>query len=108
MPILKSFLEEELKNSIRMKKSYENELAHLLKGALVLKKIKGHSYYYLAFREHDKVRYIYKGRASANEIKKFKEAKSKKAQLRPLLARVKQQIKFLNRVLNDRQLQSMP
>jgi hypothetical protein len=47
MKIIKSMLEEELANSLAMKKNYEKELAKLPKGSLIKKNVKGHEYYYL-------------------------------------------------------------
>ena len=40
--LLKSVLEEELSNSLAMKKDYEKELAKLPKGSLIKKNVKGH------------------------------------------------------------------
>ena len=51
MPVIKSVLKEELENSLRMKSDYERELAKLPKGSLIKKRIKGHEYYYLVFRD---------------------------------------------------------
>ena len=42
MKIIKSMLEEELANSLAMKKNYEKELAKLPKGSLIKKNVKGH------------------------------------------------------------------
>ena len=68
MNVIKSVLKEELANSLAMKKDYERELAKLPKGSLVKKKIKGHEYYYLQVREKGKVRFIYKGKLSDEEV----------------------------------------
>jgi hypothetical protein len=43
-----------------MKRQYEKALQELSKGCCVEKKIRGHKYYYLAFREGKKVIFIYK------------------------------------------------
>jgi hypothetical protein len=45
--VIKSILKEELANSLRMKKRYDQELAKLPRGSLVKRNIKGHEYYYL-------------------------------------------------------------
>ncbi len=108
MPILKDFLQEELKNSKDLKKAYENELKKIPKGALVKKQIKGHDYHYLAYKQNGKVHYIYKGKLPQKELHRYLKAKKRRAQIRPLLSQVKKQIHFLKKVLNDRQLQSMP
>ena len=108
MPILKDFLQEELKNSLELKLSYERQLKELPKGALVPKEIKGHRYYYLIFRVREKVHSLYKGKLPKIEVQKNIAARKKRAQVRSLLAQANRQILFLKKVLHDRQLQSMP
>ncbi|MCD6422982.1 MAG: hypothetical protein J7L42_02530 [Elusimicrobia bacterium] len=99
---IKSVLKEELKNSLRLKKKYEQALAKLPKGSLIKKKIKGHEYYYLLLRERGKVKFIYKGKkVSPDTVKKYKEAKQLRAKYRKLLLECKKQIKFLERSLKN-------
>ncbi len=103
MRIIKSVLEEELANSLAMKKNYERELAKLPKGSLIKKKVKGHEYYYLVFREEGKVKFIYKGKkVSGKEITRYKQAKEYRAKYRKLLSEVKKQIKFLRSTLRGK------
>jgi hypothetical protein len=103
MKVIKSVLEEELANSLAMKKDYERELSKLSKGSLVKKKIKGHEYYYLIIREKGKVRFIYKGKLCDEEIQKYKQAKEYRAKYRKLLSQVKKQIKFLKGTLRGKE-----
>ena len=86
-----------------MKGNYEKELIKLPKGSLIKKKIKGHEYFYLVFRENGKVKFIYKGKVSAKEIKKYKEVKKYRAKYRKLLSQVKKQIKFLRSALRGKE-----
>ena len=103
MKVIKSMLEEELANSLAMKKSYERELAKLPKGSLVKKNVKGHEYYYLVVREKGKVIFIYKGKnVSGEEIQKYKQAKEYRAKYRKLLSEVKKQVKFLRSALRGK------
>ena len=96
-------LEEELANSLAMKKNYEKELAKLPKGSLIKKNVKGHLYYYLVVRENGKVKFIYKGKKVNNkEILKYKQAKEYRAKYRKLLSDVKKQIKFLKGTLRGK------
>ena len=96
-------LEEELANSLAMKKDYEKELAKLPKGSLIKKNVKGHDYYYLVVRENGKVKFIYKGKKVNNrEILKYKQAKEYRAKYRKLLSEVKKQIKFLKGTLRGK------
>ena len=103
MGVIKGVLKEELDNSLRMQNSYEQELKRLPKGSLVKKRIKGQEYYYLIYRENGKVRFIYKGKADENEVKKYKEAKEMRARYRHLLSRVKKQIRFLRSSLRGKE-----
>lgn len=103
MKVIKSVLEEELANSLAMKKDYERELAKLPKGSLVKKRIKGHEYYYLIIREEGKIRSIYKGKLCDEEVKKYKQAKEYRAKYRRLLSQVKKQIKFLKGTLRGKE-----
>lgn len=103
MGVIKGVLKEELDNSIQMQKDYEKELSKLPKGSLVKKRIKGHEYYYLVIREGRKVKFIYKGKVSEEEIKKYREAKKYRAKYRKLLSQVKKQIKFLRSALRGKE-----
>jgi len=103
MKVLKGVLREELGNSLRMKKSYERELARLPKGSLITKKIKGHQYHYLVLRERGKVRFLYKGKLSEQDVKKYKQVKEYRAKYRKLLSEVKKQIRFLRSTLRGKE-----
>jgi len=104
MGVIKGVLKEELENSLQMKKDYERELAKLPKGSLVKKKIKGHEYYYLILREDGKVKFIYKGKLSKEEIEKYEKTKKLRAKYRKLFSQVKKQIKFLRSSLRGKEL----
>ncbi|MFC1645990.1 hypothetical protein ACFL2Y_02295 [Candidatus Omnitrophota bacterium] len=103
MGVIKGVLKEELENSLQMKADYERELSKLPKGSLIKKKIKGHEYYYLLLREKGKVKFIYKGKASIGEVKKYKQAKEYRAKYRRLLSQVKRQIRFLRSTLRGKE-----
>ena len=92
--VIKGALAEELENSIRMKKEYEEALSRLPKGCLAIRRIRGHEYYYLVKRVGKKVKYIYKGKISEEEKKKYNEAKELRAKYKKLLSQVKKQIRF--------------
>ncbi len=100
--VIKGVLKEELQNSLRMKKSYEREIAKLPQGSLIKKKIKGHEYYYLLLREKGRVRFIYKGKnVPIKDVKKYSNAKKLRAKYRNLLSQVKKEIKFLEKSLKS-------
>jgi hypothetical protein len=101
--VIKGVLAEELENSLRMKKEYEEALKRLPQGCLVAKKIRGHKYFYLVKRIGKNVKYIYKGKVSEEEVRKSEEAKAMRAKYRNLLSRVKKQIRFLKGALRGKE-----
>ncbi|MDD5680204.1 MAG: hypothetical protein PHI59_03065 [Candidatus Omnitrophica bacterium] len=101
--VIKGVLSEELENSLRMKKEYEQALKKLPAGCLVVKKIRGHEYCYLAKRINNKVKYIYKGKISEDEKKKYAAIKVSRAKYRRLLSQVKKQIRFLRSSLRGKE-----
>lgn len=102
MRVIKSVLKEELDKSLRMQKSYERELVRLPKGSLVKKSISGRDYFYLVSREGGKVKFSYKGKINKDEVKRYKEIKTRRAQYRKLLSEVKKQIRFLRSTLRGK------
>jgi hypothetical protein len=103
MGVIKGVLKEELENSLRMKKEYERALNELPKGCIAEKKIRRHSYCYLAQRVGKKVKYVYKGKISEVERNKYQEAKVLRAKYRKLLSQVKKQVKFLKGTLRGKE-----
>lgn len=101
--VIKGVLKEELQNSLRLKKDYEKSLAKLPRGSLIKKRIKGNDYYYLVSRQKGKVRFIYRGKVSEDEIKKYDEAKKFRTKYRRLLSQVKKQIRFLRSSLRGKE-----
>ncbi|MDB9823484.1 hypothetical protein OAC89_07285 [Deltaproteobacteria bacterium] len=101
---IKGVLREELDNSIRMKKKYEEELSKLPVGSLIKKKIKGHEYYYIVLREKGKVKFIYKGKnVSKDLMKEYARAKDLRKKYRNALSQLKKQIKFLKGALRGQE-----
>ncbi len=107
MKVIKGVLEEELENSIRQEAAYIKALSALPAGVLVKKEIKGHSYYYLMLRKEGKVNFIYKGKISEEEIKKYEEAKKMRAKYRKLLSQVRKQMSFLRKALRAKEIRSV-
>ena len=100
---IKAVLREELDNSVRMQERYEQELSKLPKGSLVKRRIRGHEYYYLVYREDGKVRSVYRGKPDPKEIARYRAARDQRAKYRKLLSRVKRQVRFLQGVLRGRE-----
>jgi hypothetical protein len=99
---IRTLLEEELENSLRMEQSYIQAMQALPVGSLVRRRIKGHDYYYLVFREKGRVRTIYKGRPASDELQRFHDAGDLRRKYRGLLTQCRRQVAFLRRMLRAR------
>jgi len=102
MKVIMGVLSEELQNSLQMRERYRQALQSLPRGSLVEKNIRGRKYYYLAFRENEKVRFVYKGKLSEAEVRRYREAQKMRAKYRKLYRQVNQQIIFLKKVLRGK------
>ena len=104
MAVIKGVLREELENSIRMKGQYKKALKSYPGGCFVLKKIRGHKYYYLAVRDNKKVRFIYKGKSlSEDDIASLEKSKKMRKKYKELIQKLNKQIKYLKKVLRGRE-----
>jgi hypothetical protein len=99
---IREVMQEELRNSLRMEKSYQAALARLPRGVLVKKLIRQRPYFYLLSRERGKVCFKYLGQVSAAQQQRYAAAKQKRAQYRRLLAQVRKQIRFLRKVAHGK------
>lgn len=100
---IKDILREELENSLRMLKRYEEELSLLPKGSISKRKIKGNEYYYLIYRHNGKFKAEYKGKElSDKELKKYRSAKEARVNYRNSISKLKKQISYLKGILRGK------
>ncbi len=107
MKIIKSVLEQELLHSLQKQAEYEKALDALPRGVLVKKFVKGYQYYYLMTRAGNKVRFEYKGKLFARDVKYYDDAKKDRAKYRKLLMDVKKRITFLRKTLKGKELRAV-
>ena len=102
MGVIKGVLKEELERSQLMLKRYQEEIAKA-KGCLVKKRIGRRYYYYLAKREGEKVRFVYKGPLSVEVRRAYKAQRVLLAKYRVFIIKIKDQIRFLRRSLRGKE-----
>lgn len=102
MGVLKGVLREELENSLDMCKRYREEIAKI-KGCLIRKKIGKRYYYYLAKRQGNKVKFIYKGPISEEIRKAYSRQRKMLLKYKKLLQQAKGQVKFIRRALRGKE-----
>ena len=66
--------------------------------------IKGHAYYYLIFRENGRFQSVYRGKSVLPaELRRYREAKAKRAKVRRSLSQLKKQIRYLKGALRGKE-----
>ena len=104
MGVIKGVLKEELENSIRLKKGYEKALKKYPGGSLIEKEIKGYKYYYLAYRDGNRVRFIYKGKKLSKEfVAELKKSKQLRAKYKKFIHQLNKRIKYLRKSLRGKE-----
>lgn len=98
MEILNGILKEELNRLKNLKKNYEWRLNKLPKGCLIRKKIKGHIYYYLNYRDGSKGVFKYLGKLDKGKLSKINNNISERRKLRKLYIWVKRDIVKLEKI----------
>lgn len=97
--VVKGVLQEELERSLSLKEKYEKKLSDYPQGYLLERKMGEKNYHYLSYREGAKIQQKYLGSLSPEEIKRYKDKIKDKTALRKQLAEVKENIKYLERLL---------
>ncbi len=96
MSILEDVLEEEYRRSVKLCHLMECELNSLPKGSIRARKIKSHEYYYLNYREGDKVCSDY---LRADKVEEVREKINRRHELTAALKEQKRSQKQIEKAL---------
>ena len=102
MEILNGVLKEELERLKKLKKHYEQEISKLPKGCLIKKKIKGHLYYYLNYRQGKKGIFKYVGKLNEEKLAKLEKKINERRKLGKLAIQVKRDIAKLEKIAHGK------
>lgn len=97
MTIATQIIEKELERNGRMIKEYENELLELPKGKLTIKNINSHSYYYLKYRNGEKIITKYVGKDNC-DVSELNDQLDKRKHVEEMLKRLKSERKELEKL----------
>lgn len=97
--IVKGILKEELQRVKALKKQYEGKIAQCPPGYLLERKKQGQKYYYLSYREGERIRQEYLGKLSDKELKDYQNKMKLKKLLRQQLKEVKDNIRYLEKII---------
>jgi hypothetical protein len=98
--VIYSMLKEEKQRNLEMQETYKQEIEALRKGSIWGKSISGRTYYYLRYRQGEKVKndYIGKDKSVIEEIKREIE---KRKYLQGVLKRLKVEYRQINLIVKD-------
>ena len=97
--VVKDVLIDELERNRRMQARYQQEINQLPKGSLYLRKINHQQYYYLNFRQGDKIIARYVGKHDDERIEKIKKEISERKHYEELLKKLSSEEKWLLKAL---------
>lgn len=97
MTIVTQIIKQELERNEKMIIDYESELLKLPKGKLTIKKINSHSYYYLKFRDGDKIITKYVGKDEC-DLSELQEQLDRRKHIEDMLKQLKFEKKQLEKV----------
>lgn len=101
---LSAILEEESERLKELCVLYRKKLEHLPKGYVSIKKINGHEYAYLAFREKSRIRSKYIGKPSSPEVNEIKKQIEKRKEVEAKIRVVKERQEELQRILRSKKI----
>jgi hypothetical protein len=101
---LSAILEEESERLKDLLVLYRKKLENLPKGYISIKKINGHEYAYLAFREKNRIRSKYIGKPSSAEAGEFKQQVEERKEVESKIRVVKERQEELQRILKSKKI----
>jgi len=98
--VVYGMLEEEKRRNLDMQEAYRQEVTSLPKGSIVVKNIAGNDYYYLKYRQDNKIRTDYLGK-DEKAVKKIRREIEKRKQLLEVLKRLRLEYKQICKIVKD-------
>jgi hypothetical protein len=92
-------VQEELENTLKTLQRCKEELDALPKGCLRKRMVQGQEYFYRVFREGAKVKYVYLGKLSEEQINVHNESRLKRKTYKEAIKELNQRIDYLKRIL---------
>ena len=98
--VIFGILREEKQRNLNMQKSYMQEIEPLRKGTIMTKNISGKIYYYLKYRQGNKIKNDYIGK-DENFVEKIRQEIEKRKYLQSVLKRLQLEYRQIHKVVKD-------
>lgn len=99
--MLQVVLKEEYKRLKQLVNKYTKNLNKLPKGSISSKKRNNSHYFYLAYRQGKKVKFIYVGKEDSEALEEIKEKVERRKEILNKLRQVKTELKELKKVIHE-------
>ncbi len=101
MSIVDDVMRDELKRNLEMQAAYNNEIASLRKGKIIIKKIRSREYYYLLYRDGIKVKTDYLGSKEKVSVENLQKELDKRKYYEKTLKDLLREEKKLRKVIKE-------
>ena len=98
--VIFGMLQEEKQRNLEMQEAYKKEIQALRKGSIMMKRVSGHSYYYLRYRQGNKVKNDYIGK-DENVVEEIKREIEKRKYLQGVLKRLQLEYQQISVIVKD-------
>lgn len=99
MSVVIDVIKEEYNRLNSLVKVYDKKIAQYPKGSLSIKKRGGHAYYYLAYREQKKVKFVYIGKEGSMKVKKYSDSIEKRHKYENMKKKSEANLKEIRKLL---------
>jgi hypothetical protein len=99
MAMIFDILDDERRRLLQLIKQYEREISELPKGSLSCKRRGNKEYYYLAYRDMEKVKFDYVGPSDSEDVEIVKQKIEERKALEKNLRRARENLKDVERSL---------
>jgi len=96
---IRETVQEELEKTLDIRQRYTEELEALPRGCLRRRVVKSQEYFYRVFREGKKIKDIYLGKLSEEQINAHNESRLKRKACKEAIRELNQHISYLKRIL---------
>jgi len=98
--VIYGMLKEEKQRNLELQDAYAKEIKLLPKGSIVAKRRNGRTYYYLRYRDKDKVKTDYIGK-NGSSIEDIRRGIAQRKQLEIVVKRLKTEYKQICRIVRE-------
>ena len=99
MSVVLDAIEENLERNLYMQELYSKNMQSLRKGSLTVKNINGNEYYYLIYRDGEKVKTEYIGIKGKTDLKNIKKELKDRENYRTQILQLKKEEKELRKAI---------